>query len=546
MSQVLAIANIKGGVGKTTTTANLAAALAERGRQVLAVDLDPQASLTLALGAKTERPSKTIRDVLALSAGVLDSALMPIQEHLDLLPSNHGLRAAEHDLDDGHVRVFALRDALTPIRTRYDYILVDCPASVGILTGNALAAADQVIIPLPPDYLALESLDWLLHVIRETQAHLNPNLRVAGFLLAMYVPGAPFTHEIVAAAKRRYIMDIPFFASGIPFDECLKQAPLAGKSILRFAPESSSATAFRAFAEELEEWFKEPGSENAGNLACRGREQAANGDRAAAYRDFRRATELQPALAEAWIGRAQTAAENGETIRCWAKVIQLDPSCEAARNELSTLALNRITSAQASDIPELLMLGQYLVDVSQLLAAELFFRRVTRLDPNHAGAWLGLARAAETSQMALGYYERALRLDPENAQTLAELESEKARMRSQSSTLVATARALAHKGERGKAHELFLAATEIDPENDLAWLGSAHTTDVQRTALKFAEKALQVNPENEEAKNLHRWLWVPEHEPWELPIGWQTWASMAAALVILSVAIFVILQYLAQ
>jgi chromosome partitioning protein len=546
MSQVLAIANVKGGVGKTTTTANLAAALAERGRQVLAVDLDPQASLTLAVGAKTDRPSKTIGDALALYGDVLDSVLVPVQDHFDLLPSNHRLRSAEHDLNNGRVRVFALRDALTPIRTRYDYILVDCPASVGILTGNALAAASQVIIPFQPDYLGLESLDWLLHVIRETQLHINPNLHVAGFLLEMYMPGSSITREIVAAAKRRYVMDIPFFASGIPFDECLKAAPPAGKSVLRFAPESPSALAFRAFAEELEVWLKEPGSEDAGSLARRGWEHAAQGDRAAAYRDFRRATELEPDLAEAWMGRAQTAADEGEIIRCRANAVQLDPAHEAGRVEFSTLALKRLASARVSDIPELLSLGNFLVEVKQPLAAELFFRRVTRLDPGNPGAWLGLGRSAESSQTALGYYERALQLDPENAQTRAQVESAKGRVRSQAATLAVAARALAHEGERNRAHELFLVATDLDPENDLAWLGCAHTTDAQRSALKFAEKALQVNPENEEARNLHRWLWVPDHESWDLPIGWQTWASIGAALVLLGLALFVILQYMTQ
>ncbi len=151
MSRIVAIANIKGGVGKTTTAANLAAALAERGCRVLAVDLDPQASLTLSLGVQPHNLPKTIRDALSARAAPLSSLLCHTGANFDLAPANHDLRGAERELDDGQVRIFALRETLEPLRDRYDYILLDCPANAGVFTGNALVCANDVVIPFPPD-----------------------------------------------------------------------------------------------------------------------------------------------------------------------------------------------------------------------------------------------------------------------------------------------------------------------------------------------------------------------------------------------------------
>lgn len=544
MNQIFAIANVKGGVGKTTVTANLAAALSERGRQVLAVDLDPQASLTSSLGVKPETLLLTVGDSLTDCAQCIDALLVPTRENFDLVPSNHRLRAVERSLTNGHSRVYALREALNPMRKAYDFILLDCPAGVGILTGNALAAADQVIIPFPPDYLAMQSVDWLLRIVREAQSHLNPKLQIAGLLLAMQSPDTPYIREIMATAQHHFIMDIPFLKSEIPLNDAVKEAPLNGQSVVHFAPDSPPALAFRCLAIEIEGLTADPATVNAKMLVRRAREQLINGDVLAACRDYRRATESDPEMVEAWIGRAQTASEEIEIVCSWAKTLFLDSKHAVARSALSNHILNLVSKSRVPDIPDLISIGHYLTEANQLVHAEVVFRRITKLKPEHPGGWLGLALAAENSITALEYCERACRLDPENAEALSELESAKQRTRSQSEILTNSARSIVHTGRREDAHELFVLATELDPKNDRAWLGSARTSDEQHLALNFARMALQVNPDNEEAKSLHSWLWVPERESWEFPVGWQTIASISAALIIIGAALFTILRYL--
>ena len=257
MSRIIAIANQKGGVGKTTTAVNLGAALRERGRSVLCVDLDPQASLTLALGLIADDLPATIYKAMLDTARGEDHAdpaalIQQTAAGLDLLPSNIELSQAELDLTREPLGVYALRDTLTPLSAHYDYILLDCPPSLGILTTNALAAAGEVLIPLQSDYLALKGVDLLLGTVGKMQKRANPNLKVSGILLTMADTRTLHAREVIEAAHAAFGDRVPIFESVVHFTVRLKEAPLTGQSILAYANDSQAAEAYRALAREID------------------------------------------------------------------------------------------------------------------------------------------------------------------------------------------------------------------------------------------------------------------------------------------------------
>lgn len=248
MTRIVAVANQKGGVGKTTTSVNLAAALAEAGRRVLLVDLDPQGNATMACGVDKSKARPSACEVL-LEEAEAAAAIRRTEEGFDLLPGNSDLTAVEVRLLDALARERRLKERLEPVRSRYETILVDCPPALNLLTVNALAAADGVIIPVQCEYFALEGLTALLHTIQAVQKRLNPHLQVDGLLRTMFDARNNLANE-VSGQIVRYFGDL-VFNTVVPRNVRLAEAPSHGRSILRYDRDSRGAAAYLGLAGEV-------------------------------------------------------------------------------------------------------------------------------------------------------------------------------------------------------------------------------------------------------------------------------------------------------
>ena len=250
MSRVIAIANQKGGVGKTTTAINLGASLAVNERRTLIIDMDPQGNATSGLGLDREEGRPTIYDVLVEGEEVTACVVERVHfDHLSLVPSTRDLVGAEIELVGAGSRESILRRALDPIRDAYDYILVDCPPSLGLLTLNTLTAADSVLIPIQCEFYALEGLSQLLNTVRLVQKGLNPDLEIEGVLLTMYDRRLNLSRQ-VASEAREYFGD-RVFATAIPRNVRLAEAPSFGEPIVQYDVLSAGAQSYLALAEEL-------------------------------------------------------------------------------------------------------------------------------------------------------------------------------------------------------------------------------------------------------------------------------------------------------
>jgi chromosome partitioning protein len=249
MARIYALANQKGGVGKTTTAVNLGAYLADAGKRVLLVDIDPQANATSSLGVDKYAISRTIYDLLigAESPGRLIMLTNCIG--LDLLPSSPGLAGAEVELVDMAGRESRLRHALQQIRHKYDFILIDTPPSLGMLTINALTAADGVLIPIQCEYLPLEGLTQLLHTVDLVRSSLNPDLFIRGLIMTMYDARTNLARQVVDEIRQHFPTTI--FRSIIPRSIKLSEAPSYGEPILTYAPKSSGGLAYAALSQEV-------------------------------------------------------------------------------------------------------------------------------------------------------------------------------------------------------------------------------------------------------------------------------------------------------
>lgn len=248
MAKILAITNQKGGVGKTTSAVNLAASLAALGQRVLLIDLDPQGNATMGSGVPKEQCQATTYEVL-LGLATVEAARVTTEGGYDLVPANSRLSGAEVELIELERRERRLRTALETVRGEYDYILIDCPPALNLLTVNAMVAAQAVMIPMQCEYYALEGLTALINTIRKIRETLNPALEIEGLLRTMYDPRNNLDNEVSAQLKAHF--GDKLFRTVIPRNIRLAEAPSHGKPVLSYDMQSKGAQAYLALAGEM-------------------------------------------------------------------------------------------------------------------------------------------------------------------------------------------------------------------------------------------------------------------------------------------------------
>lgn len=247
MGKVLVFANQKGGVGKTTSAANIGAYCAEAGKKVLLIDFDSQANLSSSVSALKDKP--TIYEVITSKISVKDAIQQTCLENLFIIPSSIDLSGASVELVDVEEREFYLKKAIAGLDQEFDYIFIDCPPSLGILTINGFAAAQYVLIPLQCEYFALEGLNSLLQTIQGIQSGINPCLKIGGILFTMYDTRTRIAHEVVKEVTE-YFKD-KVFRTVIPRNVRLSEAPSYGVPINKYDPECIGALSYKKLAEEV-------------------------------------------------------------------------------------------------------------------------------------------------------------------------------------------------------------------------------------------------------------------------------------------------------
>lgn len=256
MTHVLAIANQKGGVGKTTTAVNLAASLVATKRRVLLIDLDPQGNATMGSGVDKSELDWSTYDVLMGDRSALEARLHADEAGYDIIPTNADLTAAEIDLIALNRKEYRLADALEPLIDEYDYVLIDCPPSLSMLTLNAFAAATGLVIPVQCEYYALEGLSALMHTVERIRQSLNPNLHIEGILRTLYDPRLSLTMDVSQQLIDHFGDKV--YTTVIPRNVRLAEAPSYGLPVLCYDKHARGATAYLALAGELNRKLKTP------------------------------------------------------------------------------------------------------------------------------------------------------------------------------------------------------------------------------------------------------------------------------------------------
>lgn len=249
MGKIIAIANQKGGVGKTTTTVNLSACVAERGKRVLCIDIDPQGNCTSGVGVDKEAPEYSVYDVLINGVPAGEAAVPAAVENLFVIPARKELSGAEVELVNTMARETVLKRALAGVRGEYDYIFIDCPPSLGLLTVNALTAADTLLAPIQCEYYALEGLSDLMNTVKLVRAHLNPRLDVEGVVLTMFDARTNLCAQVVQEVRAHFPDEV--FETMIPRNIRLSEAPSYGRPIHLYDARCIGARAYGELADEL-------------------------------------------------------------------------------------------------------------------------------------------------------------------------------------------------------------------------------------------------------------------------------------------------------